>query len=268
MHDLAGKVAVVTGGASGIGLALAQRFADEGMRLVLADVEEPALEQARKGLAEGGAEVLAVPTDVADHASVVALRDAALERFGAVHLVCNNAGVVGGSIVRSPMSMWEWVVGVNLFGVVNGCNVFLPILVGQDEGHIVNTASMAGLRGVGVLGIYCTTKFAVVGLSESLADELAASGSRVGVSVVCPGFVHTRIAESARNMPEWVRATSPEAGDGAGPISGLVASGMPPAEVADAVTQAVLEGRLYVLTHPEMARDAWEHRGRLLFGGS
>jgi len=267
VEDLAGKVAVVTGGASGIGLAMARRFAREQMHVVLADVEEPALERACRDLVEDGADVLAVPTDVADHASVQSLRDAALARFGTVHVVCNNAGVVGGSIAHSPMSMWEWVVGVNLFGVVNGCNVFLPVLLDQDEGHVVNTASMAGLRGVGVLGIYCTTKFAVVGLSESLAQELAAAGSRVGVSVVCPGFVSTRIAESARNMPAPVRADVPEVGDGGGPISGLVASGIPPEEVADAVVDAIGNGRLYVLTHLEMARAAWDQRAELLFGG-
>jgi NAD(P)-dependent dehydrogenase (short-subunit alcohol dehydrogenase family) len=264
VRDLAGKVAVVTGGASGIGLAMARRFAAEQMRVVLADIEKPALDRATEDLASAGAEVVGIVTDVAEHASVVGLHDAVLDRFGAVHVVCNNAGVVGGSVAKSPIEFWEWVVGVNLFGVVNGCNVFLPTLMAQDEGHVVNTASMAGLQGVGVLGIYCTTKFAVVGLSESLAQELAGSGSRVGVSVVCPGFVQTKIAHSARNMPDRVRSVHED--DDGKALSPLVDSGIPPEQVADAVLDAVTEGRLYVITHPDMLRAAWDQRAALLFG--
>jgi NAD(P)-dependent dehydrogenase (short-subunit alcohol dehydrogenase family) len=264
MKDFSGKVAVVTGGASGIGLSMAKRFAAEGMRLVLADIEEPVLEEAVDELRRSGADVLGVPTDVADHASVVGLHERTLEAFGAVHLVCNNAGVVGRSIVESPIEMWEWVVGVNLFGVINGCNVFLPTLVAQDEGHVVNTASVAGLRGNAILGIYCTTKFAVVGLSESLREELRASGSKVGVSVLCPGFVRTRIAQSHRNMPAGLRNASGEPdGD---VLLGAVRTGIPPAEVADAVFDAVSDDRLYILTHPDMARGALDQRLELLFG--
>lgn len=261
MQELSGKVAVVTGAASGIGLAMARRFAGEGMRVVLADVEEPTLDAAVQALADSGAEVKGVVTDVADHASVVSLHDATLEAFGGVHVVCNNAGVVGYSIAKSPIEVWEWVVGVNLFGVINGCNVFLPTLLAQDEGHVVNTASMAGLQGYGILGIYCTTKFAVVGLSESLAQEL--SDSKVGVSVVCPGFVRTQIAASERNMPEAVRRVT----DGApGLLAQPVMTGIPPEEVADAVLDAVRSGRLHVLTHLDMARTAFEQRSALVFG--
>jgi NAD(P)-dependent dehydrogenase (short-subunit alcohol dehydrogenase family) len=261
VQQLSGKVAVVTGGASGIGLAMAKRFAGEGMRVVLADIEEPALDAAVAELAASGAEAKGVVTDVADHGSIVALRDATLDAFGGVHIVCNNAGVVGYSIARSPIELWEWVVGVNLFGVINGCNVFLPILLEQDDGHVVNTASMAGLQGFGLLGVYCTTKFAVVGLSESLSQEL--EGTNVGVSVVCPGFVQTKIGESERNMPESVRRVT----EGApGLLSGAVMTGIPPSEVADAVLDSIRTGRLYVITHPDMATAAFEQRTKLVLG--
>src|SRR6478752_3845394 len=163
MRELQDRVAVVTGGASGIGRALAHRFVADGMRVVLADV--------------------AVAADVE------AVREQALATFGAVHVVCNNAGVGGGGIIDAPLAVWEWTIGVNLMGVVHGVHTFLPLLLEQDEGHIVNTASLAGLGGVAGLGIYCTTKFAVVGLSESLHHDLVARGSKVDVSVLCPGFV-------------------------------------------------------------------------------
>ncbi len=263
MQELSGKVAVVTGGASGIGLAMARRFAGEGMRIVLADVEEPALDAAVATLAESGTEVRGVVTDVADHSSVVRLHDATLEAFGGVHVVCNNAGVVGYSIVKSPIEVWQWVVGVNLFGVINGCNVFLPTLMAQDEGHVVNTASMAGLQGAGALGVYCTTKFAVVGLSESLAQELSTSGSKVGVSVVCPGFVKTQIDVSERNMPEVARRVTDGSTDW---LSRLIATGIPPEQVAGAVLDAIVGGRLYVLTHRDMAQSAFEWRHALVLG--
>src|ERR1035437_9527045 len=162
MREFSGRTAVITGGASGIGLAMARRFSTEGMRIVLADIEEPELDKAVDELGGAGTEVLGGVTDVADQDAVASLRDRALEAFGDVHILCNNAGVVGRSIVDSSIDMWRWVVGVNLFGVVNGCNVFLPGLVKQDEGHVVNTASLAGLRGNAALGIYCTTKFGVV----------------------------------------------------------------------------------------------------------
>lgn len=263
MKEFSGKVAVITGGASGIGLAMAKRFAAEGMRIVLGDIEEPALDKAVTELRRGGVDVLGVPTDVADHSAVVSLKDRTLEHFGAVHLVCNNAGVVGRSIIESPMEVWEWVLGVNLMGVVHGCNVFLPVLVEQGEGHIVNTGSIAGLRGNAILGIYCTTKFAVVGLSESLHEELVAAGSNVKVSVLCPGFVQTRIAHSERNAPAHLRVEQPD-GD---VLSGAVMTiGIPPAEVAEAVFDAVSQERLYVLTHLDMAKSSLDQRLELLFG--
>ena len=209
MQDFAGRVAVITGGASGIGRAMAFRFAAEGMHLVLADIEEPVLAATVADLAASGARVIGVPTDVSVLADVQRLAERTLDEFGAVHVVCNNAGVAGGTVAHASPELWDWVLGVNLFGVIHGCSTFLPIMLEQDLGHVVNTASIAGLGGVGAFGVYCTSKFAVVGLSESLHHELAALGSSVKVSVLCPGFLDTNIYTSDRNMPGAVRESSP-----------------------------------------------------------
>jgi NAD(P)-dependent dehydrogenase (short-subunit alcohol dehydrogenase family) len=255
MDDFRERVAVVTGGASGIGRALAVRFAAAGMRLVLADVEGAALAATVAELEGGGATVVGVEADVAVAADVDAVRDRALEAFGAVHVVCNNAGVGGAGIIGGPLEVWDWVVGVNLWGVVHGCHSFLPLLLEQNEGHVVNTASVAGLGGVAGLGMYCTTKFAVVGLSESLFYDLAGLGSAVGVSVLCPGFVQTRIGDSARNAPpalaEWVN--TPPAEGARDFANALAAAGIPPDDVADAVFAAVRDRRFFVLPHPRAA---------------
>jgi NAD(P)-dependent dehydrogenase (short-subunit alcohol dehydrogenase family) len=201
MELAGGKVAVVTGGASGIGLGMAHRFAAAGMALVIADVQTDALDVARDALEATGCDVLAVRTDVSDMSSVEALRDAALDRFGTVHVVCNNAGVGGaGDPWHGPIATWEWVVGVNLMGVVHGIHAFLPTLEAQGEGHIVNTASMAGIT-VGMLGPYSATKHAVAALSESLWFSMQGARTGVGVSVLCPGFVRTNIPTSDRNWP-------------------------------------------------------------------
>jgi NAD(P)-dependent dehydrogenase (short-subunit alcohol dehydrogenase family) len=263
-----GKVAVVTGGASGLGRAFADRFAAEGMRLVLADIEEDALARAVEELRDQGADVVGLRTDVARLDDVEALRDRALDAFGHVHVVCNNAGVAGGAVVDAPIELWQWVLGVNLWGVIHGCHVFLPLLIAQDEGHVVNTASMAGLSGAAGLGVYCTSKFAVVGLSESLHHDLAARGSQVGVSVLCPGFVQTRIFESHRNMPDHVRAvtTPDDAADDA--QRAIVSAGIPPSVAADAVFEAVRDRRFFVLPHPRAARSSTEARLEWMDGGS
>ncbi len=269
MRDLGGRVAVVTGGASGIGRALAQRFAADGMRIVLADVEAEPLARTVAELEAGGAEAVGVVADVASAADVEGVRDRALEAFGAVHVVCNNAGVGGGGIIGAPLALWEWTIGVNLMGVVHGVHTFLPLLLEQDEGHIVNTASLAGLGGVAGLGIYCTTKFAVVGLSESLHHDLAARGSSVGVSVLCPGFVQTRIAESSRNAPpaleEWV--AGPEAQATIEFANALAAAGIPPADVADAVRDAIVDGVFYVVPHLHAAVETTRARANWIAGG-
>lgn len=267
----AGRVAVVTGAASGIGFALAQRFAREGMRIVMADVEEPALAEAAEVLIGGGAEVLPVATDVARAQQVDALRDRAVEAFGAVHLVCNNAGVAGLGRPVWEMSRpeWEWVLGVNLWGVINGVRSFVPLLLQQDAGHVVNTASIAGLTTAG-LGSYSVTKHAVVALSESLCLQLQSHGSHVGVSVLCPGWVRTRILEADRNRPrELGPPPEPDAAQAAVREAArqLLSSGMEPADVADKVVAAIRGGRFYVLTHPEMNDAISDRAAQVLAGG-
>ncbi len=255
MREFRDRVAVVTGGASGIGRAMATRFAAEGMRLVLADVEETVLAATVQEFREAGADAVGIHTDVAIAADVEALRDQALDTYGAVHVVCNNAGVGGAGIVGAPLEMWEWVVGVNLWGVIHGVHAFLPLLLEQNEGHIVNTASLAGLGGVPGLGVYCTTKFAVVGLSESLYYDLEGLGSEVGVSVLCPGFVQTRIGESARNAPaslgQWTESEGAQATREM--ANALSAAGIPAAQVADAVFAAIGAGEFFVLPHAHAA---------------
>ena len=200
--------------------------------------------------------MLGVPADVSDAADVDAVRDRALETFGAVHVVCNNAGVGGGGIVDAPLELWDWVLGVNLFGVVHGVHTFLPLLLEQDEGHIVNTASLAGLGGVGGLGVYCTSKFAVVGLSESLHYDLAARRSAVGVSVLCPGFVQTQIGESARNAPAVVVVVAGVGRRGGDARDGERARGGGNpcrAVVADAVFDAIVGNEFFIVPHAHAA---------------
>jgi NAD(P)-dependent dehydrogenase (short-subunit alcohol dehydrogenase family) len=255
MEDLQGKVAVITGGASGIGRAVADRAAAEGMKVVLADIEEGPLKVAVDDLTSHGADALGVVTDVADAASVRALRDRALDRFAAVHLVHNNAGIgLGGPIWEVSEQDWRWILGVNLWGVINGVATFTPLLIEQGEGHVVNTASVAGLIAAPFLGPYNATKQAVVAISETLFKDLQAVGAPVGVSVLCPGFVQTRIAESERNRPEWAIADHepPGADELRGAVQSLVDGGIPPAAVADRVIDAVRSNTFYILTHPEL----------------
>ncbi len=257
MEELRDRVAVVTGGASGIGLGMARAFAGRGMKLVLGDVEAEPLEQAVAGLRDEGASVIGVRTDVSDQASVDALRDDALAQFGAVHVLCNNAGV-GGSSAEPLWNVddeeWDWVVGVNVKGVLHGVRAFVPVMLEQDApAHVVSTASMAGLmHGIGVYGI---TKHAVVALSETLWAQLQGLGGKVGVSVLCPGWVRTRIMESERNRPEAPRRDP-------GPMAALfeagrkmvaekVEQGLDPLEVGELVADSILEKRFYVLTHPD-----------------
>jgi len=255
MDELRGKVAVVTGAASGIGLAVSRKAAAEGMQLVVADIEEGPLKAVADELSGGGTEVLAVPTDVCERSSVQALCDATLERFGAVHLLHNNAGVgAGGPLWLISEEDWRWVLGVNLWGVIHGIGVFVPHMVAQAEGHVVNTASLAGLASPPFMGPYNASKHAVVTISETLAKDLRTMGSPVGVSVLCPGFVRTGIADSARNRPPWAQVPEAEAA-AAEPLvevlRGLVAGGIDPAQVADAVFDAVRTEGFYIFTHAE-----------------
>jgi len=272
VQQLEGKVAVVTGGASGIGRGLADRFGAEGMRVVLADVEEDALHAAERELTDAGVEVLAVPTDVSLAASVDELARRALDRFGAVHVLCNNAGVsASGPSWQTLLATWEWVLGVNLWGVIHGLRAFLPGMIEQDEGHVVNTASMAGLRAPPFTAAYSASKHAVVAISESLHHELTLSGSTVRVSALCPDWVATRILDADRN---WL----PRLGAPPAPPRDLareatrewarqkVGAGMPPAEVATLVVDAIRAERFWVLTDPGSARLASD-RGESIVEG-
>ena len=255
MEDLRDKVAVITGGASGIGKAVAERAASEGMKVVLADIEEGPLTEVESELAHQGHEAIAVVTDVSDAASVRALRDRTLDRFEAVHLVHNNAGVAtGGPIWQVSEEDWRWILGVNLWGVVHGIATFVPLLVEQGEGHVVNTASIAGLTTAPLLGPYNTTKHAVVAISETLFKDLQVTGvTGVGVSVLCPGFVRTRIADSERNRPAWAPAPEIEGAEELRSAArSMVDAGISPKTVAERVLDAVRSNTFYILTHPEL----------------
>jgi short-subunit dehydrogenase len=237
VRSLRGKTAVITGAASGIGRALAHRLARERMRLVLADVDRPRLREVASELP--GA--LAVPTDVSRISEVESLAAKAYARFGAVHLLCNNAGIAEyGAAWEVPLARWRRVVGVNLWGAIHGCLVFVPQMIAQgSEAHVVNTASMAGLVTPPLGAVYSVTKHAVVALSEALVQDLAMRQSRIGVSVLCPGWVTTRLVDSAPGADPVVRA--------------LAARGVSPKSVAERTVRAVRAGDFYVLTHPEMA---------------
>lgn len=260
MRELSGKTAFVTGGASGIGFALGRAFAEAGMNVMLADVEADVLADAVKSLHNVGPEVRGIDCDVADAASVERAAKAAFDAFGKVHVVCNNAGVAaGGGIDDIALDSWRWVLDVNLMGVVHGVRAFLPHMRAHGEGgHIVNTASMAGMQSGLGFSPYTASKFAVVGMSEGLAPQLAPFG--IGVSVLCPGFVRTRIGESGRNRPEQYGTTRvPEPGT---PTAALVAmvdelirNGLDPADVAARVLAAIRANELYVFTHPEMRTE-------------
>lgn len=259
MKELAAKTAVVTGAGSGMGRALAERFARAGMRVVLADIEATALDDVAASLAADGAEVLAVPTDVCDRAAVERLRDAAIERFGRVNLLCNNAGV-GGAMPGTDIDLeeWRWVVEVNLWGVVHGHDAFLPHLLGHGDAHIVNTASMAGHTPNH--SAYAASKWAVVSITEGLDQALRSQGSPVGVSCLCPGLVDTRFATSDRNRP--MRTTPPSDAAFRAALARHLRLGMAPAHVAELVHDAVIAEQFWVFTDP-----AWVQRLAARFDG-
>jgi NAD(P)-dependent dehydrogenase (short-subunit alcohol dehydrogenase family) len=269
MRQLAGKTAFVTGGASGIGFALGRAFAEAGMKVMLADIETDALAAAVESLHDFGTDVRGVACDVADPLSVERAAEASYEAFGNVHVVCNNAGVAGGSgIDIISLDTWRWVLDVNLMGVLHGIRSFLPHIRAHGEGgHIVNTASMAGLQSGLGFSPYATSKFAVVAMSEGLAIELKPLG--IGVSVLCPGFVRTRISESGRNRPERYGPTrTPDPASPAGALAARLAelsrSGLDPSDVAALVLAAIREDELYVFTHPEMRGEVEERFAAIL----
>jgi NAD(P)-dependent dehydrogenase (short-subunit alcohol dehydrogenase family) len=258
MKQFKDRVAVVTGGASGIGRAMADRFGAEGMRVVLADVEEKALRLAEAEMREKGVDVIGVKTDVSKAEEFQNLAQQTLDAFGGVHVVCNNAGVAGawGQIWENTLDDWNWIVGVNLWGVIHGVRTFVPIMLEQgDEGHIVNTASLAGL--MPGRGIYGVTKQAVVALSESLYNDLKVAEAKIGVSVLCPGWVNTNIMDASRNRPpelsktvEALEDSQRQAIDTA--VRNFLKTGLQPADVAEQVFEAVRDEKLYIITHPEM----------------
>ncbi len=256
MQDFAGKVAVVTGSASGIGRATATRLAGEGMKVVLADIEEAALAEAVSDLTAAGHEVLGVPTDVSSWEAVQALAERTMEAFGAVHVVHNNAGVVvSGPIDALSISDWEWVLGVDLWSVIYGVKAFLPLIKASGEGHIVNTASTAGLQASPSIGPYNVAKFGVVALTETLRLELDAEKSPVSASVLCPGAINTQIVSSKRNRPAESAAdhesSAAEAAfeNHAGKL--LAEQGKDPAAVADMIVNAIRSNDFWIITHPE-----------------
>ncbi len=256
MRELAGRVAVITGAASGIGLALSRRLGSDGMCVMMADLDETMLTAAVEGLAADGIQAAATVTDVSDPDSVDALAEATLKHFGAVHVVCNNAGVSrGGPSWQVPLATWNWTMGVNLFGIVHGIRSFVPHLIAQGEGHVVNTASIAGLLTEPWGCPYSATKHAAVALSETLFHELAATGSPVGVSVLCPGPVRTQIPESYRNWndrygPRPAVQDSPDVAAWRQAKAAEVRSGLDPAVVATAVRDAIVGNRFWIFTHP------------------
>ena len=256
MLDLEGKVAVVTGAGSGIGEGIARAAAASGMKVVVADID---LAKAQVVASSLGEQAMACGVDVSSLASVEAMRDAALERFGSVHLLCNNAGVwIGAMMHDADIKDWQYLINVNLYGVIHGVKAFLPLLVEQGEGHIINTASMGGLISGPPEGLYTTTKFAVVGLSEALVMEVADKG--VGVSVLCPGLVNTNlITQSFAVRPDEL-----DSGIDHQQPAPDVANGISPLVVGEQVMDAVRDGSFYVITHDEY-RDiiAMRHDGIL-----
>jgi NAD(P)-dependent dehydrogenase (short-subunit alcohol dehydrogenase family) len=257
-----GNVAVITGGASGIGLGVAERLIAREMRVVLADIDGPGLRDVEARLTEAGADVAGAVTNTADEASVAELAEFVLDRYGAAHLVFNNAGIAGvGDPWRDPIELWDRVVGINLMGVVHGIRSFLPIMEQQGIGHIVNTASMAGLLAVPGIAPYNATKTAVVAISEGLFIEFLATGSPLGVSVLCPGYVKTGLM---REEPDRVDTAIGELMNEH--LRAGVDVGIPPDEVAVQVVDAVDAGSFWILTHDDMRQAPVERMRRAASG--
>ena len=266
MRDLAGKTAFITGGASGLGLAMAHSFCAAGMKVAIADIEPAALQKAEAQLRPSNAEVLALQLDVTDRAAMAQAADRTEQAFGKVHVVCNNAGVaVAGTVDGMTYADWDWVVGVNLQGVINGVQTFLERIKSHGEGgHFVNTASVAGLLPFPGLSVYNTAKYAVLGLSEAMRIDLAAHG--IGVSVLCPGVVNTNIFDSGRNRPAALQSDASEGSvdlaeqlpddEQSARIQALLANALEPSVIGDMVLHAIQEDEPYIFSHPEFAEMA------------
>ncbi|MBW2363094.1 MAG: SDR family NAD(P)-dependent oxidoreductase [Deltaproteobacteria bacterium] len=258
MKQIEGRVAVVTGAASGIGRGIAEAFAAAGMKVVLSDIRTEALEAATKAVRELGGDVRAIAADVSRAEDVQSLADRTLEEFGAVHVLCSNAGVSSGRSLlwESSLEEWDWLLGVNVMSVVHGIRSFVPIMLAQgDEGHVVNTASMGGLiTGSGVVPIYMTAKHGVVALTEALQDQLSTQGDKVKCSVLCPGYVASQVRDNFEILRPPGVASLADALEGKEDIEAgkqAIAQGMPPREAGEIVLQAIRDERFYVLTHPE-----------------
>ena len=270
MEDFEDKVAVVTGAASGIGRAMADAFVAEGMKVVLADVESGPLEAAATELRERGGDVFAVIADVREPAEVDRIGAAAMDVFGGLHVACNNAGVSGGGLSwEIDLETWRWIIDVDLWGVIHGVRTFTPLIIQSGGGHIVNTASMAGLSSNVGMGPYNVAKHGVVTLSETMYVELELTHPEVGVSVLCPGWVRTRINESERNRPD-LPAVADDPDENLLALKEMVgnwiAEGLQPAHVASLVVEAIRERRFYVLTHPEWQGMVRDRVDRMLSG--
>jgi len=255
MKDLNGKVAVITGGASGLGKAFAEKFGSAGMKLALADVEVPVLEETVANLRSTGVDVIGIPCDVSDAESVKNFSDSVFSEFGAAHLLCLNAGVAAtGPIVESSLEEWKWVLGVNLYGIIHGLDAFLPQLVQQNEGHVVMTASIAGHTSFANMASYNASKHATVTIAETLFAEMKEAKLDVGVSCLCPGFVATNIFTSDRNKPEEVQTalaeppSEEEVTQREAALEWLRANALQPGFVADLVHDAVVEKKFWIFT--------------------
>ena len=256
MKELKGKVAAVTGAASGLGRSMALAFAAEGMDLALADVDEVNLSSVQDEVLAKGVRAITIKVDVSNAQQLEIFRDQTLTRLGGVHVVCNNAGVSPlGAVWENTPADWQWILGVNLWGVIHGVRAFTPHLIKQDEGHIVNTASVAGLISPPGSGAYNVTKHGVVALSESLYHDLRERNSKVGVSVLCPAYVPTGIVDSERNRPKDLPASTKSEATLAreAMLRKAVTSGKVSADqVAQAVIAAIRDERFYILTHPRI----------------
>jgi NAD(P)-dependent dehydrogenase (short-subunit alcohol dehydrogenase family) len=271
VNELKGRVAVITGAASGIGKALAKSCLDEGMRVVIADIDGTAVSEQARRLKDRSTAIIAVQADVSVDTDVAALADTAFEAFGGVHLLCNNAGVGLRALAwEHTQQDWEWLLGVNLWGVVHALRAFLPRMLTQgDPGHVVNTGSIAGLLPGPFSSAYGATKSAVVSLSEALALDLEAVGADIGVSVLCPGFVRTDIVDADRARPTRLANPSPKAPSAdelelEQRLRQGIAAGSPPDEIAAAVLDAVRHGRFWILPHPQYAERVRQRTAAIL----